>query len=120
MEYLFEIVLIVIGVVVSGVLTWGISIVKERFDLDPDGQIMTSLEVFEDHAVNWIVSKAAKAGDDLSIPSVQNKYIDMALQWILPRVPKLMDFLGYSQNDIKQDLETLLQKYLDGFYEKLT
>ena len=120
MEYLFEIALIVVAVLVSGVIAWGISVVKERWDLDPDGQIMRSLEAFEVHAVDWIVAKAAEAGEDLTIPETRNKYINMALEWAVPKVPKLMDFLGYSKDDLRQDLDALLQEYLDRLHEKLT
>jgi len=35
-------------------------------------------------------------------------------------VPKLMDFLGYSKEDLRQDLDALLQKYLDRLHEKLS
>ena len=120
MEYLFEIALIVVAVLVSGVIAWGISVVKERWDLDPDGQVMRSLEAFEVHAVDWIVAKAAEAGEDLTIPETRNKYINMALEWVVPKVPKLMDFLGYSKDDLRQDLDALLQKYLDRLHEKLS
>ena len=120
MEYLFEIALIVVAVLVSGVIAWGISVVKERWDLDPDGQIMRSLEAFEVHAVDWVVAEARKRGEDLTLPDVRNKYLNMALEWTVPKIPKLMDFLGYSKEDLRQDLDALLQKYLDKLHEKLT
>ncbi len=117
MEYIFEILLIVVGVLLAGVAAWGVSVLKNRFDLDPGGSVMKSLEYFEQHAVDWIMAEAAKRGEDVSLPEIQNKYLDAAVQWVIPKVPKVMDFLGYSKDDLRKDLETLLHEYL-GLYRK--
>jgi len=51
MEYLLEIIVAVIGAILLGIGAWIRGTIKEWQDLDPDGQIMRSLETWEEHMV---------------------------------------------------------------------
>jgi len=113
MEYLLEIIVVIIGAVVAGILGWGVSKAKDYFDLDPDGQIMASLEIWEEHIADWVMSEAERRGADLTIPETRWEFVNEAVAWGLDKIPKLMDFLGYSKEDIAREVEALVKRRLE-------
>ena len=112
MEYLLEIIVAVIGAILLGIGAWIRGTIKEWQDLDPDGQIMQSLETWEGHMVEWVLSKAEEQGADLEVPETRSKFINEAVDWFMPKIPKLMDFLNYSKDDLINDVEALVKRAL--------
>lgn len=114
MEYLVGFVALLFGAGILAVSGWGISILKARFALDPGGKLLKSLEVWEEHAAEWIIAKAIDAGKDLKIPETRWELVNEATEWVVTRTPMLMDFLGYDRKDVANDLETMILNFLQS------
>lgn len=112
MEYLVGFGALLLAALFLAISAWGISILKARFDLDPDGQLLQSFELWEEHAANWIISQATAAGEDLTIPETRWEWINQSAEWLISKTPMLMDFLGYAKEDVASDLETLVLTFL--------
>jgi len=112
MEYLTELVITAIGAIMLGVMGYGITLVKNYFNLDPDGKILMSLDLWKDKAVEWIVDKATEYGEDLDIPDTRWKWVNNALDWLIPEIPKLMQFFGIEKDALARDIEQLVKKKL--------
>ncbi len=114
MEYLVGFAALLVVAIFLAVTGWGLSILKARFSLDPGGQLMQSMEVWEDHAASWIITRAVAAGEDLTIPETRWKWINQGAEWVVKRTPMLMDFLGYDRQDVADDLESLVLSFLQN------
>ncbi|MFP4629418.1 MAG: hypothetical protein ACLFMQ_01710 [Desulfohalobiaceae bacterium] len=112
MEYLTPIIISVLGAALTVIGAWVLKQIRSWLNLDPQGQIMDSLERWEDKIVDWILSKAEEKGEDLSVPDTRWKFVNQAVEWFLPRIPKLMDYLGYSKQDLANDVEALVKRAL--------
>lgn len=113
MEYLLEIIVAIIGAIVAGALTWGISRIKEYLDLDPNGEIMESMEMWQGKIVRWIMNEAAEYGADLNVPETRWKVVNEAIEYFIGKIPRIIDFLGYSKQDLAKEVEQLVREQLN-------
>ena len=110
MEYLIGFLAIIIGAAIFGVLAWGVSVAKERWDLDPT--IIQTFEHWKDKILEWILERAEEEGADLNLPETRWKFVDRAIDAFIGYIPKIMDGMGYSRKDLAEEVERAVKHFM--------
>jgi len=113
MEFLTEIIIGVGIAALLGVLGFGVKRLKDWLDLDPDGQAVNTLEKMEKLAANWVINQASNLNADLSIPETRYEFVNEAVERLMKKIPKIMEFLHYDKQDLMDDVELIVKKILE-------
>lgn len=110
MEYLIGLLALVIGGAIFGVLAWGVSVIKERWDLDPS--VIQTFEHWKNKILEWVLDKAEEQGADLNLPETRWKFVNQAIDAFIGYIPKIMDGMGYSRKDLADEVERAVKRFM--------
>lgn len=111
MDFITNLIISVVATgIVSGVIGWGIKVLKAKWNLSPDA--VQSLELWKKKIVDWIVEEAKSAGVDLSIPDTRWGWVNRAIDEFVDYIPILMNALGYSKEGLAKEVEREIRKLL--------
>ena len=105
-----EIILAILGGLLSALIGWGISLAKKHFGLSP--QFVKTLNQWEQKIVDWVVDKAEEQGKDLSIPDTRWALVNEAVDAFVDYIPMVMDAVGYTKEDVATEVERAIKKFL--------
>ena len=113
MEAIATLIGSIVAAIFLGLAGAATAYLKQRFDLDPDGQVLHSLENWEEKAAGWVMDEAESRGADLTIPETRYSFVDDSIDWLVPKIPKIMKYMGYSREDLMHDVEGLVRRAVE-------
>jgi len=113
MEFLVEVIVLILGGALVGVLFWGVGVLKKYLELDPGGDVAESFEILAEHLVRAAMDEARRRGENLDVPETRWRVVNEVIDRLLDKAPKLLDFLGYDLDDLKEVAERIVRDQLN-------
>ena len=111
MSWIVDVVQVLVGTgIVGAVFSWGISVVKNYLNLGP--ATTETFEMWRDKIVQYVMDEIEEAGADWEVPETRWKYVNMAVESFVGFMPKIMDAMGYSKDDLVKEVDRYVRRLL--------